>query len=49
MVVPVTFVAGEDASGEEKKDVIELFAFGFLASERGRVEALRLSDIVSVR
>jgi hypothetical protein len=49
VAVPVGFWVVDTVLGAPKKDVMLPFALGFLASEVGRVEALRLRDMVSVR
>lgn len=49
VVAPVTFCVGATVLGGPKKAVIEPLALGFLASVRGRVAALRFSDMMSVQ
>jgi len=47
--VPAGFWVVATVLGGPKKDVMLPFALGFLASEVGSVEALRLRDMVIVR
>lgn len=48
-LVPAAIAAGVAGLGDLKKEVMELLALGFLASEEGMSVALRFKDIVNVR